>query len=78
MLSQLYFLAVLIVYTEGASDSDMRQLLDSLLNSTQYSSRVRPIKDTGNVLTVSVHINVMFSYIIIKLAFSRLSVGTFN
>lgn len=54
MLCQLYFLSVLIVYTEGASDSDMRQLLDSLLNSTQYSSRVRPIKDTGNVLTVTV------------------------
>ena len=50
---QLLILTAIAVVTEAASDSDMRQLLDHLLNSTEYSSRVRPIKDTGNILSVS-------------------------
>lgn len=51
---QVLILTALVAATGAASDSDMRQLLDHILNSTAYSSRVRPIKDTGNILSVNV------------------------
>lgn len=37
----------------GGTEAEMRALLDAKLQSSDYSPRVRPIKDTGNVLTVS-------------------------
>ena len=53
MLYHFLSLAMVVAVSSAASDSAMRTLLDAILNSTEYSSRVRPIKDTGNVLTVS-------------------------
>lgn len=37
----------------GGTEAEMRALLVAKLDSSEYSARVRPIKDTGNVLTVS-------------------------
>ena len=53
MLYNIISLSVIMALANAATDSEMRTLLDATLNSTEYSSRVRPIKDTGNVLTVS-------------------------
>lgn len=50
----------------GGTEAEMRALLDAKLQSSDYSPRVRPIKDTGNVLAVSKYIHLKI-YINLKL-----------
>ncbi|XP_045190995.2 acetylcholine receptor subunit alpha-like [Mercenaria mercenaria] len=51
LLSNIFF-EIGIVY--GGTEAEMRELLFAKLNSSDYSPRVRPIKDTGNTLTLTV------------------------
>ena len=45
-------LCILGRYVFAGSEAQMRELLFAKLNSSDYSPRVRPIKDTGNTLNV--------------------------
>ncbi|WAR20907.1 ACHA6-like protein [Mya arenaria] len=42
------------MYVRGATEDDMRTLMYAKLNSTSYTPRVRPIKDTGQILNVTI------------------------
>jgi len=50
----LTLLATLTGTSLCGSKEEMRTLLFAKLNSTKYSARVRPIKDTGATLTVGI------------------------
>ena len=42
----------LLGLVKAGTEAEMRALLDAKLNNTDYSPRVRPISDTGQVMSV--------------------------
>jgi hypothetical protein len=55
LLVTMFFMYQNTSWVRAGTEAEMRALLAAKLNSSDYSPRVRPIKDTGNVMTVSIH-----------------------